>query len=156
MALKIPMILLCSIILAIFFNAQSADSNKQTLPPFSCDSTNPSTKSYPFRNIDLPIRERAHDLVSRLSLDEKISQLVNEASAVPRLGIPYYQWWSEALHAVGGSTPAQSGVSFNGTINAATSFPQVILTAATFDENLWYRMAKVPLATGRAWSRSEC
>ncbi|EYU26759.1 hypothetical protein MIMGU_mgv1a0244552mg, partial [Erythranthe guttata] len=133
MALKIPMILLCSIILAIFFNAQSADSNKQTLPPFSCDSTNPSTKSYPFCNVDLPIRERAHDLVSRLSLDEKISQLVNEASAVPRLGIPYYQWWSHGRYykgaggGIGGSTPAQSGVSFNGTINAATSFPQVIL-----------------------------
>ncbi|KAL8058440.1 hypothetical protein ABFX02_03G018100 [Erythranthe guttata] len=150
MALRSAMILLCSLLLAISNAQLSADSNKQTLPPFSCDSANPSTKSYPFCNVDLPIEKRVRDLVSRLSLDEKISQLVNEASAIPRLEIPYYQWWSEALHGVGGSTPDQSGVSFNGTIKAATSFPQVILTAATFDENLWYRMAKVMGTEARA------
>lgn len=83
------------------------------------------------------------DLVARLTLDEKISQLVNKASAVRRLGIPYYQWWSEALHGVAVATGVENGVMFNGSIRAATSFPQVILTAATFDANLWYRMAKV-------------
>ncbi|KAL9172031.1 hypothetical protein ABFS82_03G018300 [Erythranthe guttata] len=144
MALKFTII--CSIILLEILKAQSANK----LPPFSCDSAATSTKSYPFCNSDLPIPERAHDLISRLSLDEKISQLVNKASAVPRLGIPYYQWWSESLHGVAGSTTADSGVTFDETIKSATSFPQVILTASTFDENLWYRIAKVMGKEARA------
>ncbi|KAI3465102.1 hypothetical protein Pfo_021765 [Paulownia fortunei] len=130
--------IICSIILVI-----KAQSTSHQLPPFSCDPNNPLTKSYPFCNTDLPINERARDLVSRLTLDEKISQLVNKASAIPRLRIPYYQWWSEALHGVAVAGGVENGVSFNGTIRAATSFPQVILTAATFDANLWYRIAKV-------------
>ncbi|KAL8058436.1 hypothetical protein ABFX02_03G017700 [Erythranthe guttata] len=143
--------IICSTML-VSINAHIAQSthHKQPLPPFSCDSTNPSTKSYPFCNVDLPIEKRAHDLVSRLTLDEKISQLVNKASAVPRLGIPYYQWWSEALHGVAMATGVENGFAFNGTIRAATSFPQVILTAATFDENLWYQIGKVIGAEARA------
>lgn len=127
--------ILCSITLVI--NAESH------LPPFSCGSTTPPTRSFPFCDVELPIKERARDLVSRLTLDEKISQLVNKASAIPRLGVPYYQWWSEALHGVAVASYVENGVVFNGTIKAATSFPQVILTASTFDVDLWYRMAKV-------------
>ncbi|KAL8058446.1 hypothetical protein ABFX02_03G018700 [Erythranthe guttata] len=139
-------IFICSIMLANI----EADNSEQPLPPFSCDSENPSTKSFPFCNHDLPLHERARDLVSRLSLEEKISQLVNTAPAIPRLGIPDYQWWSEALHGVAGSMVADSGITFGGTIGAATSFPQVILTAATFDENLWYRIAKAIGTEARA------
>ncbi|KAI3465097.1 hypothetical protein Pfo_021760 [Paulownia fortunei] len=106
--------------------------------------------SYPSCNTDLPINDRARDLVSRLTLDEKISQLVNKASAVSRLGIPYYQWWSEALHGVAVAFGVENGVSFNGTIRAATSFPQIILTEATFDANLWYQIAKVIGTEARA------
>ncbi|KAL2551538.1 putative beta-D-xylosidase 7 [Forsythia ovata] len=124
--------------------------SKQPLPPFSCDSTNPSTNSFPFCNTSLPISQRVQDLVARFTLDEKISQLVNKASAVPRLGIPYYQWWSEALHGVAVAAKVENGVMFNGSIRAATSFPQVILTAATFDANLWYRIAKVIGTEARA------
>ncbi|GFP79952.1 probable beta-d-xylosidase 7 [Phtheirospermum japonicum] len=127
-----------------------AQSNLHPLPPFSCDPTNPSTKSYSFCNTRLSIAERVLDLVSRLTLDEKISQLVNKASAIPRLGIPYYQWWSEALHGVAVATGVENGVSFNETVRAATSFPQVILTAATFDANLWYQIAKVIGTEARA------
>ncbi|KAL8058445.1 hypothetical protein ABFX02_03G018600 [Erythranthe guttata] len=146
----IAAIFMCSMMLNANINAQSTNS-KQPLPPFSCDSiTNPSTKSYPFCNVDLPIGKRAHDLVSRLTLNEKISQLVNKALAIPRLGIPYYQWWSEALHGVAGTLGVDTGFFFNGTIRAATSFPQVILTAATFDAHLWYRIAKVIGTEGRA------
>ncbi|KAL6511639.1 putative beta-D-xylosidase 7 [Orobanche gracilis] len=118
-------------------------SNTHKHPPFSCDPTHPSTEYYPICNVHLPIDERAHDLVLRLTLDEKISQLENRASAIPRLGIPYYQWWSEALHGVAVAMGVENGISFRGTIRAATSFPQVILTAATFDANLWYQIAKV-------------
>lgn len=108
-----------------------------TQPPFSCG---PSTKSYPFCRTNLPISQRARDLVSRLSLDEKISQLVNSAPGIPRLGIPAYEWWSEALHGVASVGP---GIHFNGTIKAATSFPQVILTASSFDAYQWYRIGQV-------------
>lgn len=115
-------------------------TTESTQPPFSCDASNPSTKSFPFCQTSLPIRKRVQDLVSRLTLDEKISQLVNTAPPIPRLGIPGYQWWSEALHGVANVGP---GIHFNGAIKAATSFPQVILTAASFDTHLWYRIGQV-------------
>ncbi|XP_034890458.1 probable beta-D-xylosidase 7 [Populus alba] len=110
-----------------------------TQPPFSCDSSNPSTKTFPFCKTTLPISQRATDLVARLTLEEKISQLVNSAQPIPRLGIPGYQWWSEALHGVAYAGP---GIRFNGTIKRATSFPQVILSAASFDANQWYRISQ--------------
>lgn len=116
-------------------------------PPFSCDSSNPSTKSYHFCKTTLPIPDRVRDLVSRLTLDEKISQLVNSAPAIPRLGIPAYEWWSEALHGVADAGP---GIRFNGTIRSATSFPQVILTAASFDVHLWYRIGRAIGVEARA------
>ncbi|KAH9611457.1 hypothetical protein KSS87_009107 [Heliosperma pusillum] len=110
------------------------------IPPYACDTSNPHTKTYTFCRADLPVRQRARDLVARLTLDEKVLQLVNTAPAIPRLGIPAYEWWSEALHGVANAGP---GVSFQGIIRSATSFPQVILTAASFDERLWYRIAQV-------------
>ena len=109
-------------------------------PPYACDSANSATRSLPFCRAELPIGRRASDLVSRLTLDEKISQLVNSAPAIPRLGVPAYEWWSEALHGVADAGP---GVRFTGAIPAATSFPQVILTAASFDDRLWYRIGQV-------------
>jgi hypothetical protein len=110
------------------------------LPPFACDYSNPSTRSYPFCNPKLPITQRTKDLVSRLTLDEKLAQLVNSAPPIPRLGIPGYQWWSEALHGIGN---VGRGIFFNGSITSATSFPQVITTAASFDSHLWYRIGQV-------------
>ncbi|KAG5250953.1 beta-D-xylosidase [Salix suchowensis] len=116
---------------------------ESTQPPYSCDSSDPSTKVYPFCQTKLPISQRVGDLVSRLTLDEKISQLVDTAPAIPRLGIPAYEWWSEALHGVAVQTTVRQGIRFNGTIRFATSFPQVILTAASFDAHLWYRIGQV-------------
>lgn len=75
-----------------------------------------------------PIDLRVQDLISRMTLDEKISQMRNNASAVPRLGIPAYDFWSEALH----------GVARNG---RATVFPQAIGLSATWDPDLIYRIA---------------
>ncbi|PPE02422.1 hypothetical protein GOBAR_DD00553 [Gossypium barbadense] len=118
--------------------------SESTQPPFSCDASDPATKSYPFCETTLPITQRVRDLVSRRTLGEKISQLVNSAPAIPRLGIPDYQWWSEALHGLAVSR----GMRFNGTIRSATSFPQVILTAASSDVHLWYRIAQASLAVG--------
>ncbi|XP_059631405.1 probable beta-D-xylosidase 7 [Cornus florida] len=113
---------------------------ESTQPPFSCGPSSPSTNSLPFCNTALPISQRAKDLVCRLTLDEKISQLVNTAPAIPRLGVPAYEWWSEALHGV---SDHGFGILLNGTIRSATSFPQIILTAASFDTHLWYRIGQV-------------
>jgi len=72
-----------------------------------------------YRNTDLSPEQRAADLVHRMTLEEKVSQLVNSARAIPRLGVPAYNWWSEALH----------GVQVDGT----TEFPEPIGLGATFD-----------------------
>ena len=79
----------------------------------------------------------ARALVARLTLEEKIAQLQNAAPAIPRLGVPAYDWWSEALHGV-----ARDGV--------ATVFPQAIGLAATFDEELMGRVARAIADEARA------
>jgi beta-glucosidase len=75
----------------------------------------------------LPVATRVADLVSRMTLEEKISQLNNDARAIPRLHVPGYNYWNEALHGV-----ARDGI--------ATVFPQAIGIAATFDTPLIKRM----------------
>ncbi|KAF3457350.1 hypothetical protein FNV43_RR02007 [Rhamnella rubrinervis] len=66
--------------------------------PFACDPSNKLTKSFKFCRTSVPISERVKDLIGRLTLQEKIMLLVNNATALPRLGIESYEWWSEALH----------------------------------------------------------
>ena len=81
--------------------------------------------------------ERARDLVSRMTLEEKVTQMVFTAPAIPRLGVPSYNWWNEALHGV-----ARAGT--------ATVFPQAIGLAATFDEELVHRVADAISTEARA------
>ena len=90
-----------------------------------------------FRNPALPFVERARDIVSRLTLEEKVRQMQDVAPAIERLGIPEYNWWNEALHGV-----ARSGL--------ATSFPQAIGLAATWDDSLMLRVATVISDEARA------
>ncbi|XP_059279846.1 probable beta-D-xylosidase 7 [Lycium ferocissimum] len=123
----------------LFISVLFLHTTVSTQPPFSCDTSNSVTSSFPFCNTSLTISQRVNDLVSRLTVDEKIQQLVNAAPEIPRLGISAYEWWSEGLHGV---SRHGKGTLFNGTIKAATMFPQIILTASTFDENLWYRVAQ--------------
>ena len=81
--------------------------------------------------------ERIKELVSQMTLEEKVSQLSHESPGIPRLGIPAYNWWNEALHGV-----ARAGL--------ATVFPQAIALAGTFDEDLIYRIAQAISDEGRA------
>jgi beta-glucosidase len=92
---------------------------------------------FPFRDPTLPVEARVRDLIGRLTLEEKAGQLVHEAAAVPRLGIPAYDWWSEALHGV-----ARAG--------RATVFPQAIGLAATWDTDLMLRVATATSLEARA------
>lgn len=82
-------------------------------------------------------RERAKELVNRMTIEERASQLRYDAPAIERLGVPAYNWWGEALHGV-----ARAGV--------ATSFPQAIGMAATFDTELIHRAGDVAATEGRA------
>jgi beta-glucosidase len=99
---------------------------------FGCVTTrgpeNASTGSAAYANPDRPAEERAADLVSRMTLAEKIGQMGTDAPAIPRLGVPAYDWWNEALHGV-----ARAGT--------ATVFPQAIALAASFDEALVRQVA---------------
>lgn len=90
-----------------------------------------------YTNPDLPVKERVDDLLSRMTLQEKISQTRNGCDAIPRLGIPAYDYWNEALH----------GVARNG---RATVFPQAIGMAATWDRGLIKRVASAIADEGRA------
>jgi len=81
--------------------------------------------------------EKAAKLVAQMTLEEKASQLRYDAPAIPRLGIPSYNWWNEGLHGV-----ARAGT--------ATVFPQAIGLAAMFDEQLLYEIAQIIAHEGRA------
>ena len=84
----------------------------------------------PYRNPKLPLSERVNDLVSRMTLEEKISQMMNNSPAIERLDIPSYNWWSEGLHGV-----ASAGV--------ATVFPQAIGLGAMWDSAMTNKVADV-------------
>ena len=82
-------------------------------------------------------RRRARELVGQMTVEERASQLRYDAPAIERLGVPAYNWWGEALHGV-----ARAGV--------ATSFPQAIAMAATFDTELLRKAGDVAATEGRA------
>ena len=96
-----------------------------------------NSSGFPFRNTSLPIEERVNDLVSRMTLKEKADQLLYTAPAIPRLGVPAYNWWNEALHGV-----ARAGY--------ATVFPQSITIANSWDEGLMYNVANAISDEARA------
>jgi beta-glucosidase len=91
-----------------------------------------------YLNPQLPLGVRVRDLLSRMTLEEKVSQMMNGSPAIDRLGIPAYNWWSEGLHGV-----ARTG-------KHATVFPQAIGNAATFDQPNLQRMAAMISTEARA------
>jgi beta-glucosidase len=107
----------------LFFCISVAAAFAQTIPAY--------------KDTHLPIAQRVDDLVSKMTLEEKVSQMRDHAPAIPRLGVPKYDWWNEGLH----------GVAFAG---AATNFPQVIGMAATWDTTLVHQMAETISTEARA------
>jgi beta-glucosidase len=121
-------LLSCAALLLSFGNrcgAQGAQSSKK----------NDSSTAY--KNPDLPIEKRVDDLVSRMTIEEEASQMAYASPAIPRLGIPYYNWWSEGLHGFGRA-------------GRATVFPQAIGAAATWDTDLIRKTGEVISTEGRA------
>jgi beta-glucosidase len=112
------------LLLIVLLDLPQALSSGQTTPPL-------------YKNPSLPIEKRVDDLVSRMTLAEKVSQMMNAAPAIERLGIPEFEWWNEGLHGV-----ARAGY--------ATVFPQAIGLAATWDTNLMHQVADVISTEARA------
>ena len=96
-----------------------------------------SQKTLPYLDPSLPNQQRVDDLVSRMTLDEKVAQLINTTPAIPRLDVPAYDYWSEGLHGI-----ARSGY--------ATMFPQAIGMAATWDAPLVNQISTVISTEARA------
>ncbi|CAN7087059.1 unnamed protein product [Brassica oleracea var. botrytis] len=137
-----------TLLLSILFFISKPSNAQSSSPVFACDViTNPSLAGYGFCNTGLKAEARVSDLVGRLTLMEKIGFLVSKATGVSRLGIPDYNWWSEALHGV---SDVGGGSSFTGLVPGATSFPQVILTAASFNVSLFQAIGKVVSTEARA------
>ena len=121
---------------------------RELSPPSSCAPflllvallvavTLPSRGQTKFQDSTQTPDARAAELVSRMTLEEKVGQMMNAAPAIPRLGIPAYDWWNEALHGV-----ARAGL--------ATVFPQAIGLAATWDTDLEHRIADAISTEARA------
>ncbi len=97
----------------------------------SCNTgraASPRSQGLPWLDPSLSFQQRVDDLVGRMTLEEKIGQMMNAAPAIPRLGIPEYNWWNECLHGV-----ARAGL--------ATVFPQAIGIGATWDEDMLHRVS---------------
>ena len=102
-----------------------------------CAAQSPKT-TYPFRDTTLTVDERVEDLISRLTLSEKVQMMKHQSPAIERLGVPAYNWRNEALHGVAR------------TKEKVTVFPQAIGLAATFDEPGLQKTADMISSEGRA------
>ncbi len=109
---------------AIFFGLVAC------LCPLVFGQSQSATKADLYRDASLPMERRVDDLISHMTLEEKVSQLGHTSAAIPRLGVPAYNWWNEGLHGV-----ARAGY--------ATVFPQAIGMAASFDDSLMHDVADV-------------
>ncbi len=107
--------------------------------PQATNGSDAPDPSWPCFNAALPLDQRVDDLIGRMTVNEKISQLMMASPAIPRLGVLDFDWWSEALHGV-----ARRG--------AATVFPQAIALAATWNPDLHHAIARV-IAT-EVWAKN--
>jgi len=127
--------ILATLLLTLASGAQQP-AQPAPLPPPTPEEIR-AAAAMPFNNPALPLQQRVDDLVGRLTLEEKVSQLIDRAAPVPRLNIPAYNWWNEGLHGI-----ARSGY--------ATMFPQAIGNAATWDAPLLESISTVISTEARA------
>ena len=128
-----------AVALLVFFQlaiAQAQPPAPAPLPPPTPEQIKAAAAML-FRNPALSIEQRVDDLVGRMTLEEKVSQMIDRAAAIPRLDVPAYNWWNEGLHGI-----ARSGY--------ATVFPQAIGNAATWDAPLLNQIATVVSTEARA------
>ena len=123
-------------VLLPLLSARAQAPVQNTLPPPTEEQIK-AAAAMPFRDAALPIEQRVDDLVSRMTLEEKVSQLIDRAAPIPHLDVPAYNWWNEGLHGI-----ARSGY--------ATLFPQAIGNAATWDAPLLNRIGTVVSTEARA------
>ena len=116
------------------------------------DCENGMLAGTPICDATLPYMARARWIVSKMNVTEKVLRLQNSSPGIDRLGLPAYEWWSEALHGVAWSP----GVSFarSGNFSCATSFPEPIGLGATFNRQLVYEAAMTTSTEGRAFSNN--
>jgi len=107
------------------------------IPSFGQKQPSGAEAKRPWMDTSLPINQRIDDLIGQMTLEEKVQQMRDHAPAIPRLGVPKYDWWNEGLH----------GVAFSG---YATNFPQVIGMGATWDTGLVHQMAETISTEARA------
>ena len=118
--------------------AEESEFSESEVSTMGAESLESADEGHPgFLNTTLPFEERVEDLLARMTLEEKTGQMLNGSPAIPRLGIPAYNWWNECLHGV-----ARAGI--------ATVFPQAIGLAATWDDGLIGRMMAVVSDEARA------
>ncbi|KAG6545806.1 hypothetical protein Mapa_012767 [Marchantia paleacea] len=137
-------VLVTAVLLLIQHLLAQKMSGDSSASSYACTSS--ESKSYAFCDKAVSIDERVADLISRLSLQEKIAQLGNGADEISSIDIPAYQWWGEALHGVA-SSPS---VRWDGPVKGATSFPMPISLAASFNKSLWNKIGQVISTEGRA------
>ncbi|KAI0178169.1 glycoside hydrolase superfamily [Pestalotiopsis sp. NC0098] len=126
------------------------------------DCSSPPLASNDVCNTALTPSQRAAALTAALTVEEKVGNLVNNASGIPSLGVPEYEWWSEALHGLGFSEGVDFGQNFsvglnplNESFSSATSFANPILLAAAFDDAMIKDIADVISTEARAFSNYE-
>jgi beta-glucosidase len=124
-------------VLAFLLSLSTTAQTSTQAPPAPTEEQIKAAAAMPFRDPALPIEKRVDDLVGRLTLEEKVSQLIDRAAPIPRLDIPAYNWWNEGLHGI-----ARSGF--------ATLFPQAIGNAATWDAPLIHSIGEVVSTEARA------
>lgn len=129
--------------------AQAAAAAAPSYAEGVCD--NAKISGFPFCDSSLGVDARVQDLLARIPLHDAAGLLADNSSAVASLDLPAYPWWNEALHGVALSP----GVTFRDPTRFATSFPQVISTAASFNRSLFYQIADVVSTEARAFYNSE-
>ncbi|EJD55091.1 beta-xylosidase [Auricularia subglabra TFB-10046 SS5] len=137
--------------LSLTFGLVLAALTPATLGAFP-DCANGPLKDNLVCNTTANFMDRAKALIDEFTTEELVNNTVNGSPGVPRLGLPPYQWWSEALHGVAGANPGVHFAPAGEDFDHATSFPQPILMGAAFDDELIHEVATVISTEARAFN----